>query len=51
MDLQEAFIKFSLEPTTVTQLAGANTHHNVVKAILDACPLRLLSLEFLLYFS
>jgi hypothetical protein len=51
MNLEKAFIKLSLEPTVVTQSAGANTHYNMVKAILDTCPLRLLGLELLLYFS
>lgn len=51
MNLEETFIKLSLEPAAVTQSAGANTHYITVEAILDACPLRLLGLELLLNFS
>lgn len=51
MHFEEAFIKLCLEPTAITQSAGANTQYNLVKTILDSCPLRLLGLELLLYFS
>jgi hypothetical protein len=51
MNLEETFIKLSLEPTADKESAGAYTHHNMVKAILDACPLRLLGVKLLLYLS
>jgi hypothetical protein len=50
MNLEEASIKLCLEPAAVTQSAEVNTHYKVIKTILDACPLRLLGLELLLYF-